>query len=73
MRAFQDCRGLSRLRREADLPKFVSTRLVTELDAGIPDYFGPLGSFFLDDRCKLGRRVADGLEAEFVEPLAYLR
>src|SRR6202022_1735070 len=47
--------------------------LVAELDAGILDHFCPLGRFFLDDRGKLSRRVADWFETKFVELLAQLR
>ena len=35
--------------------------------------FRPLGRFFLDGRGELGRRVADRLEAKFVELLAHHR
>jgi hypothetical protein len=52
------------LRRVDHLPKCWARKaeLVAEPDAGIPDHFCPFGRFFLDDRGKLGRRVADRLE-----------
>ena len=49
------------------------TKSVAELDAGVLDHLGPLGRLFLDDRRKLGWRVADRLESKFVELLAHLR
>jgi hypothetical protein len=64
-----------KLRSVDNLPKCWAWKAepVAELDAGILDHFCPLGRFFLDDRGKLGRRVADRLEAKVVELLAHLR
>src|SRR5258708_39669378 len=64
-----------KLRRVDNLAKCWAWKaeLVAELDAGILDHVCPLGRFFLDDRGKLSRRVADRLEAKFVELPAHLR
>jgi hypothetical protein len=58
-----------KLRRVDNLPMcwVWKTELVVELDAGILDDFCPFERFLLEDRGKLSRRVADRLEAKFVE------